>query len=163
MLLPIHILAGALAIILGAVALLASKGAILHRRVGVAFVYAMLTMGISGSILATKESLTNVNVLGGFMAAYFVITALTTVRTPSAWTRRVNVIGIVIGLTLAIIWISLGVRAVTVSTPAVPFFMIFGAFVVGASMLLGVLGDVRVMRRGIPRGGARLARHLWRM
>jgi hypothetical protein len=32
----------------------------------------MLTMGISGSILALRQSLTNSNVLGGFMSAYFV-------------------------------------------------------------------------------------------
>src|SRR5688572_23840081 len=163
MLLPIHILAGSLAIILGAVALLAFKGSILHRRAGVVFVYAMLTMGISGSILATKESLTNVSVLGGFMSAYFVVTAFTAVRPVSAWTRRLNLIAIVIGLVIGLIWISLGVRAVTASQRTVPFFMVFGAFLIGAAMLLGVLGDLRIMRSGIPRGRARLARHLWRM
>lgn len=46
-LLPTHIVAGGLAIILGAMALLASKGATLHRRSGLLFVYAMLTMGMS--------------------------------------------------------------------------------------------------------------------
>jgi hypothetical protein len=69
MLLPIHIVAGGLAIILGAVALLAAKGATLHRRSGLLFVYAMLTMGISGSILALRQSLTNPNEIGmGFKA-----------------------------------------------------------------------------------------------
>jgi len=46
-LLPIHIVAGGMAIILGAMAPLASKGATLHRRSGLLFVYAMLTMGMS--------------------------------------------------------------------------------------------------------------------
>lgn len=163
MLLPIHILGGALAIVLGAVALLASKGGILHRRAGVAFVYAMLTMGVSGSVLATKESLTNINVLGGFMCAYFVLTAFTTVRPVSAWTRRLNLIAIAIGLLVGLIWIWLAVRAVTSPQLGVPFFMVFSAFLVGAAMLLGAAGDVRVMRTGIPRGRARIARHLWRM
>jgi uncharacterized membrane protein len=163
MLLPIHILGGALAIILGAVALLASKGGILHRRAGVVFVYATLTMGISGSILATKESLTNINVLGGLMCAYFVITAFTAVRPVSVWTRRLNVIAIAIGLVVGLIWIWLGVTAVTSPQLAIPFFMVFSAFLVGAAMLLGVAGDVRVMRSGMPRGRARIARHLWRM
>ena len=66
-LLPLHIVAGGLAIVLGGVALLAAKGATLHRKSGILFVYAMLTMGISGSVLALRQSLTNANVLGGFM------------------------------------------------------------------------------------------------
>jgi hypothetical protein len=45
MLLAIHITAGGLAIILGAVALLVKKGGSIHRRVGLLFVYAMLVMG----------------------------------------------------------------------------------------------------------------------
>jgi hypothetical protein len=119
--------------------------------------------GISGSILATKESLTNINVLGGFMCAYFVLTAFTTVRPVSVWTRCLNLIAIAIGLLVGFIWIWLGVRAVTSPQLAIPFFMVFSAFVVGAAMLLGVIGDVRVMRSGMPRGRARIARHLWRM
>jgi uncharacterized membrane protein len=44
MLLPIHIGAGGLAIVLGAVALSTKKGGTLHRRSGLLFVYAMLVM-----------------------------------------------------------------------------------------------------------------------
>jgi uncharacterized membrane protein len=161
--LPIHVIAGALAMILGAVALLASKGGTVHRRVGVVFVYAMLTMGVSGSILATKESLTNINVIGGFMTAYFVITAFTAVRPASVWTRRLNVLAIIIGLVVGFIWMWLFVRAVTAQQRTVPFFMVFSALLLGVSMLAGVVGDLRVMRKGIPRGRARLVRHLWRM
>ncbi|HJZ77932.1 MAG TPA: hypothetical protein VKE51_39660 [Vicinamibacterales bacterium] len=40
LLLPVHITAGGLAIILGAVALLSSKGATLHRRSGALFIAA---------------------------------------------------------------------------------------------------------------------------
>jgi uncharacterized membrane protein len=56
MLLSIHIVAGGVAIVLGAVALLASKGRTLHRRSGRLFVYAMLTMGMSGSALACARA-----------------------------------------------------------------------------------------------------------
>src|SRR5580693_9062129 len=101
-LLPIHIVAGGLAIVLGGVALTASKGATLHRRSGLLFVYAMLTMGISGSVLALRQSLTNANVLGGFMSAYFVITALTTVRPVSIWTRRLNSVALLVAIALTL-------------------------------------------------------------
>jgi nitrate/nitrite transporter NarK len=42
----------------------------------------------------------------------------------------------------------------------VPFLMFFFLATV---TILAAVGDVRVMRLGVPRGGPRLARHLWRM
>jgi uncharacterized membrane protein len=163
MLLSIHIVAGALAIVLGAVALLAPKGATLHRRSGLLFVFAMLTMGISGSVLALRQSLTNANVLGGFMSAYFVVTALTTVRPASSWNRRLNVAALAVAIALALVEISFGVKAFASprgTINGVPFFMLF---FLATITTLAAAGDVRVMRSGALRGGPRLARHLWRM
>jgi hypothetical protein len=37
------------------------------------------------------------------------------------------------------------------------------SFILAFVLLLAAAGDVRVMRLGRPRGGSRLARHLWRM
>ena len=128
MLLPIHIVAGGLAIILGGVALVASKGAWLHRRSGLLFVYAMLTMGFSGSILAILKSWTNANVLGGFMSAYFVVTGLTTVRPVSVWTRRLNMGALVVAIALCLVEIGLGFKAFGSPGGAIdgaPFFMMF--------------------------------------
>ena len=56
MLLPIHIAAGGLAMVLGAVALFVKKGGTIHRRSGMLFVYAMLVMGITASILGFLKS-----------------------------------------------------------------------------------------------------------
>src|SRR5215210_5404413 len=94
MLLPIHIAAGGLALVLGTVALLVKKGGTIHRRSGLLFVYAMLVMGISASILGNWGA--------GLMTAYFVGTALTTVRPVSPWTRRINAAALtgVVGLAL---------------------------------------------------------------
>ncbi len=163
MLLPIHIVAGGLAIILGGIALVAAKGATLHRRSGLLFVYAMLTMGISGSVLALRQSLTNANALGGFMSAYFVLTALTTVRPVSTWTRRLDWGALAVAMTLTGLEMGLGLKALASPRGAiegVPFFMLFFLATITG---LAAAGDVRVMWSGIPRGGARLARHLWRM
>lgn len=163
MLLPIHIVAGGFAVVLGGVALLAPKGGTLHRGGGLLFVYAMLTMGISGSVLALRQSLTNANVLGGFMSAYFVITALTAVRPPSGWTRALNAAALAVAIGLAMVELTLGVKAM--GSPrgtlnGVPFFMLF---FLGTITSLAAYGDVRVMRSGPLRGAPRLARHLWRM
>ncbi len=163
MLLPIHIIAGGLAMILGAVALVASKGAMLHRKSGLLFVYAMLVMGFSGSILALRISLTNMNVLGGFMAAYFVVTGLTTVRPASAWTRWLNRAGLLVVITLSAIDIALGFKALASpdgTLSGVPFFMLFFMATITA---LAAFGDVRTMRLGALPAARRLARHLWRM
>jgi hypothetical protein len=163
MLLPVHIVAGGLAIVLGAVALLASKGAWLHRRSGLLFVYAMLIMGFSGSILALRISLTNANVLGGFMSAYFVVTALTTVRPVSPWTRRLNWAALVVAIALSLIDIGIGFKAFASpdhTLAGVPFFM---SFFMALILTLAASGDIRLMRLGALRAGPRLSRHLWRM
>src|SRR5215207_5088494 len=153
--LPIHIAAGALAMILGAVALLARKGARVHRRSGQLFVVSMLIMGITASVLGP--------VGGGLMPAYFVVTALTTVRPVTGWTRPVNISALIVAIVLALGSIDKGFTAVASpggTLNGVPFFMLF---FIGAVMAIAAAGDVRVMRSGALRGAPRLARHLWRM
>jgi uncharacterized membrane protein len=167
MLLPIHIAAGGLAIVLGAVALSVKKGGTIHRRSGLLFVYAMLVMGTSASIMGLLHGLADGNVMAGLMTAYFVGTALTTVRPASPWTRRINATALTIAVGLALLAIVGAVRAVNspgLSPGGVPFRMIgVMSFVLATVLLLAAIGDVRIMRFGLPRGGPRLARHLWRM
>jgi uncharacterized membrane protein len=163
MLLPIHVAAGGLAIVLGAVALSVKKGGAIHRRSGLLFVCAMLIMGASASILGFRKSPTDSNVFGGLMTAYFVGTALTTVRPVSRWTRRVNVAALTVAVGLACVDILFGVKAFNSPRGVLngaPFPMLF---FIATVMALAAAGDVRVMRLGLPRGGPRLARHLWRM
>ena len=167
LLLPIHIAAGGLAMILGAVALVAKKGGTVHRRSGLLFVYVMLVMGFSASILGFRNSPTDGNVFAGLMTAYFVGTALTTVRPVSPWTRRINAAALTVVVGLALGSIVGGVKNFNnphLSPGGVPFRTIgVMSFFIAAVMLLAAVGDVRIMRFGMPRGGPRLARHLWRM
>jgi uncharacterized membrane protein len=167
LLLPIHIAAGGFAIVLGAVALIVKKGGILHRRSGLLFVYAMLVMGISASILEFLKVPNWSNVLVALMTVYFVGTALTTVRPASPWTRRINAAALTIVVGLALGAIVGGVKAFNsprLSPGGVPFRTIgMMSFVLATVMILAAAGDVRIMRFGLPRGRPRLARHLWRM
>jgi len=163
MLLSIHIASGGLAIILGALALLVRKGGTVHRRSGLLFVGAMLVLGVSGALLGFRRSPTDGTVFAGVMTVYFVTTALTTVRPPSAWTKGMNVAGLLLASGVALFDVTGGVKAYNSprgTLAGVPFFMYF---FIASVVLLAVAGDVRVMRAGLPRGGARLARHLWRM
>jgi hypothetical protein len=162
-LLPIHVAAGGLALVLGASALLARKGGPLHRRSGLLFVYVMLVMGASASILAFRKAPDDPNVFAFFMTGYFVGTALTTVRPVSRWNRGIDVAALMIIVGLALGTIARGVKAF--NSPGgflngVPFPM---HFFLATVMLLAAAGDVRVLRSGGRRGGPRLARHLWRM
>jgi hypothetical protein len=163
-LLPVHIVAGGLAIVLGGIALVAGKGGTVHRRSGLLFVYAMVTMGFSASILALgKGGLSNANFLGGLTAVYFAITALTTVRPVSVWSRRLDRGAVVLAFTLGLIDMGLGFKAL-----ASPRFMLNGVpgpmlFFMATIALAAGVGDLRVMRSGALRGAPRLKRHLWRM
>ena len=168
MLLPIHIAAGGLAIVLGAVALSVKKGGTIHRRSGLLFVYAMLVMGSSASILGLRKAgPTDGNVMAGLLTLYFVGTALTTVRPASRWTRLINVVALTFALALALGAIANGVTAMNgprLSPGGVPNRTIgVVSFFVGTVLLLAAIGDLRTVRFGAPRGGQRLARHLWRM
>jgi uncharacterized membrane protein len=167
LLLPVHITAGGLAIVLGAVALIVKKGGTLHRRSGLLFVCAMLAMGFSASILELRKGTSSVNLIAGLMTAYFVGTAWTTVRPVSPWTRRINAAALAVVLGLALVSIMGGVKAFNsprLSPGGVPFRTIgVMSFVLATVMILAAAGDVRILRSGMPRGGPRLARHLWRM
>lgn len=162
-LLPIHIAAGGLAVILGFVALAVRKGGPVHRRAGIAFVYAMLVMGISASIMAFRKDPNDGNVTAGLLTAYFVVTALTAVRPPSPDMKWLT-IG---ALTLAAI-LSLRMFAGGVIAWQAPRHMLNGVpalmmFFLGSVLALAAAGDVRVLRSGPLKGRQRLSRHLWRM
>ncbi len=167
MLLPIHIAAGGLAIILGAVALSVKKGGTIHRRSGLLFVYAMLIMAVSASILSLLKGRADGNVLAGVLTAYFVGTALTTVRPVSSWTRRINAVALTVAVALAAACAFNGVRMI--NTPGHDLNGVpnqtagMMSLIIGVLLVMAAAGDVRIMRFGMPRGRPRLARHLWRM
>lgn len=157
--LPFHVLAGLLALVFGYVALYATKGATLHRRSGMFFVYAMVTMSLSGALMdALKTRTISVNVVAGLLTFYFVTTGLLTVRRPareSLWVDRVAVLFV---LTVSGLAFTAAIALLGRGRPETMPCFIFG--IVG---MLAAAGDVRMMRaRGIL-GPRRIARHLWRM
>jgi len=167
MLLPIHIAAGGLAVILGFTALSVKKGGTIHRRSGLLFVYAMIVMGTTASILDFVGKGGAGNVVAAVLSVYFVGTALTTVRAPSRWTHAINVAALVVAVGLALGAILGGIKNIDssqLSPGGVPFRTIgVMSFILATVLLLAAIGDVRVMRSGLPRGAGRLRRHLWRM
>ena len=165
--LAVHIAAGVLGIAFGFVALYAAKGAGLHRKSGIVFVYAMLTMAMLGAGMSAiwgRARTSNIPV--GLLTAYLVTTALLTVRPPASGSRWKDVGLMLVALAVCLSLFTSGVEAA--SSPngqlngiPVPPFFIFGLIA-----LLASVGDLRLIRSGgvrTVRGRPRLVRHLWRM
>jgi uncharacterized membrane protein len=161
--LVIHITAGALGLVLGYIALGATKGGPVHRKAGMLFVFAMVTMAIIGMLMSAVQGIwVPVNVPAGWTTAYLVTTSLATIRRPDGWSRRLDVALMILALGVGALMITFGLEAVAAGgkrgeIPAFPFFL-FG--VVG---LIAAAGDVRILRSGALTGSSRLKRHLWRM
>ncbi len=161
-LLLVHVTGGVIAIAVGFVALYALKGASLHRGSGTIFVYAMLSMSLSGALMAAiLSNVSAANILAGLMTSYLVVTGLTTVRAPSARVDRLNRGAMIAVFALATVTLlsafamaAAGGRSRGVAIP----LLIFGILA-----LLAGRGDRRMIRAGGLHGPARLRRHLWRM
>lgn len=159
----LHILAGLVALVAGALALLAGKGSRLHRRSGQLFAVAMLGMCGSAAILAGFISPNRVNVSAALLTAYLVISGWLTVARPFPQVRRLTA-GLAL-LAVAVACYSFHLAGLAVADPRglvdkvpAPPLIMFG--VVG---LLAAALDLRLLRAGQIAGKHRLARHLWRM
>ncbi len=159
----IHIVAGTFGLVSGFIALFATKGATLHRRSGLVFVCVMLTMSLSGMVIAAARGVAPaINIPSALLTACLVVSALTTVRPVAAGSRWLDIATMMVALAVGLASLGFGFEALANGgkrngMPAFPFFM-FG--VVG---LIAAFGDVRVLRSGRLQGASRLARHLWRM
>ncbi len=163
----VHILAGGLGLVAGFVALSVAKGATLHRKCGIVFVYAMLTASVCGMVIAAVRGVAPaINIPAGLLTSYLVITALTTVRPLAAGSRWLDLGAMLVALSVGLASFTFAFEALASANgtrngmPAFPFLM-FGTIGLLASAL-----DFRMIRSGglrNLRGAPRLARHLWRM
>jgi len=161
-LLPIHIIAGLIAIAAGFVALYTVKGMKRHRKSGTVFVYAMLVLAGTGATIAAIKS-QPANVMGGLMSIYLVTTGVLTLRARDGAMRVIDAASLAAAIALAFLSTRLAfeiARSPTGTMNGVPPAPLF-AFAAVAT--LGAIGDLRViLTRGL-QGTQRIARHLWRM
>ena len=160
--LPIHIVAGSLALVAGWIALYALKGAQLHRRSGTIFVYAMLVMSSTGAIMAAIKP-SKISVIGGVLAFYLVTTGLLTVRRGAHPAFRwVEVGGMLVAFAVSAAAFALAVAAATSPDGRLEGLPPGPAIMFGVVGLVAGLLDARMLARGVE-GAHRAARHLWRM
>jgi len=156
-LLPIHIIGGVVGLISGYVALYATKGARLHRKSGMLFVYGMVTLSLTGALIAFLNA-SSVSVIAGLLTFYFVTTALLTVAPRLQKFHWIDVGAMLFAVTVALLGLKTGFDISTRGRPeTIPMF-IFGGL-----GLLAAIGDLRMIRAGGLQGLRRIARHLWRM
>jgi uncharacterized membrane protein len=159
----VHIAAGSLALVAGYVALYSSKGAPRHRRAGMIFVYAMLTMCAFGILIAAVRGVAPaLNIPSALLTASLVATGLTTVRPRTAATERIDRIAMVV-LTGIAAAAPLVAAAAFASGNRIRIAQAYPLLVFGVIAGFAAAGDVRVLRARAIQGAPRLRRHLWRM
>lgn len=161
-LLPIHIIAGSIAIVAGFISVFAVKGLKLHRKSGMIFVYSMVVLSLTGAVIAALKQQT-ANIIGGSLAFYMVTTAVLTVRPFDQRPRWLDAAAFLIGAAVGVLAFKIGLDIVNTSTGAMNGVPAGMMFFFGVVALLAALGDIRMMRAGGLRGAPRIARHLWRM
>ncbi len=159
----LHIIAGLIALVAGALALCTSKGSPLHRRSGQVFVAAMLVMTSSAVIMALFVRPHRVNVVAGLLTFYLVCSGWLTVRRSVTEARGQIAVLMLLALAAAGYALKLALEAGSNGighiggVPPAPIYM-FAVVGLAAAVL-----DAHLLHAGTIVGAHRLSRHLWRM
>ena len=154
----LHIGAGGVALIAGAISGLAKKGSRLHRRSGTVFTVSMLVMAAIGAAVSPFLKPPQwVNVVAGFFTLYLVVTAWLTVkhRNPSG---PVGIAALVASVAVALAAFAIAFGAIPAENSDKVAAVIFASIVTFA-----LIGDARMIVAGALTATQRLFRHLWRM
>jgi uncharacterized membrane protein len=152
----LHISTGVAAILFGALALGLGKGGRWHRWTGNAFVVAMLFMASDGGILAAARN-EPTNILGASFTLYMVLTAKLAARRREMKIDLLNYAGLAVAWVITVGSFGFALKAASEQASMTPFL---GFALV---TLIATVTDLRVIMAGGVTGGARIARHLWRM
>jgi uncharacterized membrane protein len=158
----VHVVAGSLAVLAGALALLTKKGAKSHRQFGKVFLLSMIVMAIEGALIAYLKPMM-ISVLAGVFTVYLVATGFAAVKTPAGKLSQFDYFAPILALGVAIAGSVYGVLALNHSTGLKDGFSADAYFFFAILATAAFALDIRMLvRRGIS-GAHRIARHLWRM
>jgi hypothetical protein len=161
--LAVHFAGGLVSIVAGAIALSVTKGGRLHKQSGLIFTSAMLVLGLTAAAIGTYENRPG-QVFAGLIAAYLVLSAMTTVKPLPGIGQRFDIALMVLAFAYAAASLYAGVTEwldPTLTVVGRP--RVVPPLVGGTVILLAAIGDLRAIRAGGLRGSRRVARHLWRM
>jgi hypothetical protein len=159
-----HITAGGFGLAAGGTALLARKGAWLHRAAGSVFLVAMLLMAAAGAVLAVlRPAAPALNVIVAAVTLYMVTTSWATVARKEGAVGGFEVAALVAALAIAAGGLIVGLQAAGRPNGTIDGIPAFLFFFFAAASAFAALMDASVLVRGGAVGGQRIARHLWRM
>ena len=158
----LHICAGSLGFLSGAVAISLRKGSRRHALAGEVFVVTMLTMAASGAYMALMKSQMG-NFLGGVFTFYLVATAWWTARRTEQKTDLADWIALACVSAVTIANLIYGVEAARSARGMKGGYPAPIYFVGGSVALIAAIGDIRLLLGHGISGTQRIARHLWRM
>lgn len=155
----IHMTAGGLGMLSGALALLARKGSPLHKRAGTVFFLAMTTTAASGAYLGFARDQA-ANAVAGIVTLYLLVTSWMTVRRGEGETGLFEIGAFIVAAIASVAAFYFAIMDIMSGSPflgGIPYMTIASIVTLAALCDLSV-----VLRRGL-RGKQRVARHLWRM
>jgi uncharacterized membrane protein len=157
----LHISAGMVGMVSGAVALTLRKGSPRHALAGKVFVVSMLTMAATATYLAVLKHQDS-NIGGGILTFYLVATAWLTARRKDGETSMFDWGALLVPVALGLLTWLQGIRMIQAGSPD-GNFRVGMSFFIGTVLLLAGAGDLRMLLRGGVFGKQRIVRHLWRM
>ena len=158
----IHITSGAIGLLMGFLAILLRKGDQQHRRVGNIYVCAMLTLGVTGAIVAFVRDIP-LSMMNALVICYFVLSSLSTIRNPIHGTNVFDKLLMVSAWLITAGFLSFIVQVTRSATGQLGGFGAGAYLAFGSVMLCAAIADVRyLLKSGLSRK-QRLVRHLWRM
>ena len=158
----LHICAGTLGCLSGALAVSFRKGSHRHRLAGNIFVISMLSLGASGVYLAVVKSQPG-NILGGTLTFYLVATAWMTARRRNGETGLFDWGALLAAVAIAAVTVTFGLEAASSQAGLKYGYSPGPYFFLGSVALISAAGDARLLVRRSISGTQRIARHLWRM
>jgi len=159
----LHVVAGAAAVLSGAVALFAPKGRPVHRSAGTVFGLSMLCASALGAALAFPKPDQFITFLAGLLTFYLTATGWLATRRPAATLGLAEPVALLGILLAGAAFIAFGLEAIGNPGGLKNGYAADAYFFLGGVAVLAAALDVSVIvRRGLA-GRQRIARHLWRM
>jgi hypothetical protein len=155
----LHVCAGLVSLVAGGAALAFRKGSERHGKAGKVFVVAMIAMAGAGALMAVMKMQPG-NILGGTVTLYLVVTGWMAVQRADGRSGGYDwgAFLVALGIGAAAMLLAAGVAGGPRKGESAGQFIFLGSIV-----LIGAMGDARMLWRGGMPGGRRIARHLWRM
>jgi len=161
-LIVLHITSGAIGLLTGFLTILLPKGDQQHKRTGNIYIWAMLSLGVTGAIVAFVRDIP-LSMMNGLVICYFVLTSLSTIRNPIHSTTVFDKALMASAWFITAGFVYFVVQVTGTETGQLGGFGP-GAYVVfGSVMFFSAIADTRyLVKSGLSRK-QQLVRHLWRM